>query len=79
MLLARYAAGNEYAEVTDAFMDGVDDGLSVGSDIVDVLIKIENPSERLLGRRNAPREELINIRTVRMGTSGLEWKQVKDA
>src|SRR5262249_19707912 len=46
------AAGNEDAEVTDARMDGVYDGLAVGANFVDVLVKVENPSERLLRRRD---------------------------
>ena len=45
-------AGNEDAEVTDAFMDGVDDGLAVGADLVDALVQIEDPAERLLRRRD---------------------------
>src|SRR5262249_43520074 len=52
MLFLGNAAGNEDAEVTDARMDGVYDGLAVGADFVDVLVKIENPSERLLRRRD---------------------------
>src|SRR5262249_4215991 len=46
------AAGNEDAEVTDARMDRVYDGLAVGADVVDALVKVENPSERLLRRRD---------------------------
>jgi hypothetical protein len=36
--------------MTDLVVDGVDDGLSAGADVVDVLIEIENPVQRLLGR-----------------------------
>src|SRR6516225_7966319 len=52
MLFLGNAAGNEDAEVTDARMDGVYDGLAVGANFVDVLVKVENPSERLLRRRD---------------------------
>ena len=52
MLLARDSAGNEYSQMADGFVDRVDDGLSVGTDFIDVVIQIENPSERLLGRRD---------------------------
>src|SRR5262249_50836637 len=43
-------AGKEDGEVTDARMDGVYDGLAVRANFVDVLVKVENPSERLLRR-----------------------------
>jgi hypothetical protein len=52
VLLFCDAAGHEDAEVTDALMHGVDDGLPVGSDFVDVVVQVEDPSERLLGRRD---------------------------
>src|SRR5262249_14804197 len=52
MLFLGNAAGNEDAEVTDALMDGVDDGLAVGANFFDILVKVENPSERLLQRRD---------------------------
>ena len=52
VLLFCHAAGDEDAEVTDGLVDRVDDRLAVGADLVDVLIEIENPSERLLGRRD---------------------------
>src|SRR5262249_13846377 len=44
MLFLGNAAGDEDAEVTDARMDGVYDGLAVRANFVDVLVKIENPS-----------------------------------
>src|SRR3954464_6852536 len=40
------------AEVTDAFMNGVDDGLTVGADLIDALVQVQYPSQRLLGRRD---------------------------
>ena len=43
VLLLGDAAGNEDAEMADDLMDGVDDGLSVGADFVDVVIQVENP------------------------------------
>ena len=48
----RDAAGNENAEMADALVDRVDDRLAVGADLVDVLVEIENPAERLLRRRD---------------------------
>ena len=47
MLFARDAAGDEDPEVADSFVNGVDDGLSVSADFVDVLVKIENPAQAL--------------------------------
>jgi len=38
--------------MTDSFMDRVNDGLPVGANVIDAVVKIENPSERLLRRRN---------------------------
>src|SRR6476659_3951429 len=52
VLLLCDAGGNEDAEVTDAFMNGVDDGLTVGADLIDALVQVQYPSERLLGRRD---------------------------
>src|SRR5689334_3799791 len=52
MLLLCNPAGNEDAKMAYGFMDGVDDRLAVRADFIDVLIEIENPSERLLGRRD---------------------------
>src|SRR6516225_6043795 len=46
------AAGHEDAEVADGLVDRVDDRLPVGADLVDALVQIENPSERLLRRRD---------------------------
>ena len=52
VLLARDAAGDEDAEMTDGLVDRVDDRLAVGADLVDVVVEIENPAERLLRRRD---------------------------
>ena len=52
MLLSRDPAGNEDAQMADFVVDRVDDGLAIGADFIDVLIQIENPSERLLWRRD---------------------------
>src|SRR5215475_2218171 len=38
--------------MTDGFVDRVDDRLSERADLVDILIEIENPTERLRGRRD---------------------------
>ncbi len=50
MLLAGHAAGHEDAQVADAFVDGVDDGLAVGQDFGLVLVQVGNPAQRLRGR-----------------------------
>ena len=50
MFLACDAAGHENAQVADRLMDRIDDRLPVGADFIDTVVKIENPSERLLGR-----------------------------
>ncbi len=50
VLLLGYGAGDEDTEVTDLVVDGVDDGLPVGADLIDVVVEIEDPVERLLGR-----------------------------
>ena len=52
VLLARHAGGDENSEMSDGFVDRVDDRLAVGADLVDVLVEIEDPSERLLRRRD---------------------------
>ena len=50
VLLFRHASGDKDAEVTDLVVDRVHDGLTVGADVVDVLVEIENPVQRLLRR-----------------------------
>src|SRR5208337_5306312 len=45
-------ARNEDSEMADRLVDGIDYRLSVSSDLINILIKIENPAERLLWRRN---------------------------
>ena len=39
-------------KMTDALVDRIDDRLAIGAHVVDVLVEIENPSERLLRRRD---------------------------
>src|SRR5256885_357720 len=39
-------------EMADRVMDGIDDRLSIGADVVDAVVEIEYPSERLLRRRD---------------------------
>ncbi len=51
-LLLGNAAGNEDAEMAYAFVNRVDNRLSVGPDFVDVGIEIEDPVQRLLRRRD---------------------------
>ena len=50
MLPGRHFAGHEDAEMTDALVEAVYDGLPVCDQIVEVLVEIENPAERLLRR-----------------------------
>jgi hypothetical protein len=38
--------------VADALVDRIDDRLPVRADLIGVLVKIDNPSERLLRRRD---------------------------
>ena len=52
MLFFSHAARHKYSEVPDSFVNGVDDGLTIGSDLVDIAVKIANPAERLLRRRD---------------------------
>ena len=52
VLLLRYRAGDKDAEMSDQLMHGIDDGLPVGADVVDAAVKVEDPIERLRGRRN---------------------------
>ena len=52
MFLLGDAAGNEDAEMTDAFVNRVDDRLPIGPDFIDVGVEIENPVQRLLRRRD---------------------------
>jgi PAS domain-containing protein len=48
VLLPGDAGRDEDAEVADLVMDGVDDGLAPGADVVDALVEVEDPAERLL-------------------------------
>ena len=50
MLLLSNAPGYKDAEVTNGLMNGVDDRLAAGANLLNVLVEIENPSESLLGR-----------------------------
>ena len=50
VLLPGDAGGDEDAEVADLVVDGVDDGLAVGADVVDAVVEVEDPVERLLRR-----------------------------
>src|SRR6516162_3756470 len=52
MLLLCDAARNEDAQMSDCLMNGIDNRLAIGSNLVDALIKVEYPSKRLLGRRD---------------------------
>ena len=45
-------ARDEDAEMPDRLVQRVDDGLTVGDDLVDVVVEVENPAERLLRRRD---------------------------
>ena len=50
MLLLRHPARDKYTQVPDGIVDGVDDGLLVGQDVVIVLVAIDDPADRLLRR-----------------------------
>src|SRR6516164_1176402 len=52
MLLLCDATRNEDAQMADCLMNGIDNGLAIGSNLVDAFIKVEYPSKRLLGRRD---------------------------
>ena len=49
-------AGHEDAEMADIVMQVVDDRLLAGADVVDALVQVEDPAERLLGRRDVVAE-----------------------
>src|SRR4029434_1415928 len=50
VLLSSDVSGNEDPQVTYALVESVDDRLSMRADVVDVVVTVENPSERLLRR-----------------------------
>ena len=52
VFLARHAAGHEDAQVADALVHGVDDGLAMGQHFGVVLIKVWDPAQRLRRRRD---------------------------
>ena len=52
MLLLGDATRDEDAEVAHGFMHGIDDGLAAGADVVILLVKVADPAERLLRRRD---------------------------
>src|SRR6516162_10121382 len=52
MLLLCDAARNEDAQMSDCLMNGIDNRLAVGSNLVNAFIKVEYPSKCLLGRRD---------------------------
>ena len=65
MFLLGDASRNKDAEVADAFVDGVDDGLAAGADIVVLGVEIGDPAQGLLRRRDvvALRAEADDRRT----------------
>ena len=44
VLLPRYARGDEDSQMTDGFVNRIDDGLSAGADLIDVLVEIRESS-----------------------------------
>ena len=50
MLFFGNAARDKYSEVPNSFVNSVDYGLPIRSDLVNIVIEIENPAERLLRR-----------------------------
>ena len=59
VLLLGDAGGDKDTEVADLVVNGVDDGLTVSADLVDAVIEVEDPVERLLRWSDvvAPRAE----------------------
>src|SRR5215469_14317058 len=49
VLLSGHGSGDKDAEVTNLVVDRVDDGLPVGADLVDIVVEVEDPIQRLLG------------------------------
>jgi len=52
VFLSSHAAGHEDSEVTHALMHRVDDRLTIRSHLVDVVVQVEYPIQRLLRRRD---------------------------
>jgi hypothetical protein len=52
VLLRRHLSGDEDAEMPDALMQAIDDGLAGFDDLVLVIVEIENPMQCLLRRRD---------------------------
>ena len=50
VLLAGDPARNKDAEVADLLVHRIDDGLAVRADVVDAVVEVEDPAERLLRR-----------------------------
>ena len=50
MFLLGHPTGDEDTQMADAFVDGVNNGLTAGAQIVVLRIEIDNPAQRLLGR-----------------------------
>src|SRR5205823_6085015 len=48
VLFARHARGYKDTEVTYFLVDGVDDRLTVRTDLVDIFVEVQDPTERLL-------------------------------
>src|SRR5215471_3921845 len=52
MLLGRDLAGDEDAEMANALVQAVDNGLAGGDDLVLMVVEVENPAQSLLRRRD---------------------------
>ena len=50
VLFSGDAGRNEYAKMPGAFVNRINDRLLIGPDLVDILVKIENPAQSLLRR-----------------------------
>src|SRR5215475_8012134 len=50
MLFFGHTTGNEDAKMAYGFVDRVDNGLSIGSNVINAVVEIKNPSKRLLRR-----------------------------
>ena len=56
MLLGGHLAGDENAEMADALVQRINDRLTIRDDLVDAVIQVEDPIERLLRRRDVVAE-----------------------
>ena len=51
MFLSRHSGRDEDAQMTDRLVDRIDNGLAIAADLVNVVVKVEDPIKGLLRRR----------------------------